>query len=163
MPKSVRVCLSCQKVRRKCVPTQTESCERCLRMNKPCEYNDPAPVVLRWKACVRCHNSHVKCNPGTDGGPCERCLRLDASCFYVNGDMVEASLDSDSNASNKSPLSCLGFPLQLYMNAMDTPLVEYELSRMDMEDPDLIPMLEDWMLVFNSLTKNGTVLPQASG
>ncbi|ORY51067.1 hypothetical protein BCR33DRAFT_502183 [Rhizoclosmatium globosum] len=83
MPKSVRVCLSCQKVRRKCVPTQTESCERCLRMNKPCEYNDPAPVVLRWKACVRCHNSHVKCNPGADGGPCERCLRLDASCSML--------------------------------------------------------------------------------
>ncbi|KAJ3059583.1 hypothetical protein HDU99_006279, partial [Rhizoclosmatium hyalinum] len=35
-------------------------------------------------------------------------------------------------------------------------------KNLDIEDQDLLPTIEDWKLVFNYLTKNGTVYPQAA-
>ncbi|KAJ3295596.1 hypothetical protein HDU79_008785, partial [Rhizoclosmatium sp. JEL0117] len=52
-----------------------------------------------------------------------------------------------------------GSTLKHYLTAMETPLDELIGPDTSLEDPDLMPTFEDWLLVFNYYSDDGTSFP----
>ncbi|KAI9324226.1 hypothetical protein BDR26DRAFT_287044 [Obelidium mucronatum] len=49
--------------------------------------------------------------------------------------------------------------LQCILNASETPLIDHEGTKWQIEDPDLMPTIDDWLVVYLFLTNNGTPIP----
>ncbi|KAJ3014454.1 UNVERIFIED_CONTAM: hypothetical protein HDU68_000278 [Siphonaria sp. JEL0065] len=76
---------------------------------------------------------------------------------------VPSSTAASTATSNTSPASQDHVPtlsaLDLIATVSDMPLVDHEGRAWDMEDPDLLPTIEDWALVYQEGTANGTIRP----
>ncbi|KAJ3074010.1 hypothetical protein HDU99_001809, partial [Rhizoclosmatium hyalinum] len=107
---------------------------------------------------------HKKCVPIPEAISCERCndLGVEDECKY--DPLISSSLISvaDLDLPQTVPLFTSQVLDQLY-TSFELPLSVYESKEWELEDPDLIPTLDDWLLVFNWFTRNGTRFPQAAG
>ncbi|KAI9352601.1 hypothetical protein BDR26DRAFT_196118 [Obelidium mucronatum] len=60
--------------------------------------------------------------------------------------------------ANQTPLTTATV-LDHCLNLLATPLIDQEMRRWTLEDPDLMPSIEDWLLVWRVSTQHGTVRP----
>ncbi|ORY45157.1 hypothetical protein BCR33DRAFT_737541 [Rhizoclosmatium globosum] len=49
------------------------------------------------------------------------------------------------------------------MDAIETPMIQYDFGNAEMEDIDLVPTYDDWLLVYNYFTNYGALFPRATG
>ncbi|ORY39180.1 hypothetical protein BCR33DRAFT_720415 [Rhizoclosmatium globosum] len=69
-----------------------------------------------------------------------------------NNNWSDHSDESQTPGSQWTPDS-----LQLQMYTMEMSLIEQEASNWDIQDPDLMPTINDWYLCYRYLTKGGTI------
>ncbi|ORY40221.1 hypothetical protein BCR33DRAFT_740480 [Rhizoclosmatium globosum] len=175
MAPRTKACTECQRVRKKCVIIEPgrRHCERCflLGLSELCRFEVKAKAVdesvLALHPCARCSRNRWKCSvlPGNSvcrlcqigGFESECCLKPPPSLYRYTSSESPASTVSDSGASVTSTLNHI-------MNAFDKPLQD-QADMMDwaMEDPDLMPTTDDFMLAWSFCTANGTQLPMWFG
>ncbi|KAJ3066714.1 hypothetical protein HDU99_003753, partial [Rhizoclosmatium hyalinum] len=129
-------------------------------------------------SCTRCRTHRKKCipniGPGGVLGPCERCvsIQVEDECFYGSNTAVHLlpskSVIDQVQMSNVSvgqvrPVhqgyNSIGPVLEQYLNSFNAPLSSLEESNWELEDPDLLPTFDDWLIVFKRFTNNGIASP----
>ncbi|KAJ3075124.1 hypothetical protein HDU99_001599, partial [Rhizoclosmatium hyalinum] len=144
-----------------------KNCEECRRSFKACS-KDP-------DGCVSCKQKGIQCvylNPPPPKTTKQEFIMRDASAMPVPQCWVSAPtatplslspfsqysdanlMELDTNAWNSH-----GSTLKHYLTAMEAPLDELIGPDTSLEDPDLMPTFEDWLLVFNYYSDDGTSFP----
>lgn len=72
----LRACEACRKAKAKC-STHQRPCERCVRLELPCDHADGSTALKR--ACDCCVKAKVACDLSA-GQPCARCRRMGKEC-----------------------------------------------------------------------------------
>ncbi|ORY31489.1 hypothetical protein BCR33DRAFT_856866 [Rhizoclosmatium globosum] len=156
MPPSLHRCKRCLQGHRKCVPGPDNSaCERCVRLGKEgeCVYELDKPLVSPTT------DDASTGSVGTSTAFPTISLALDRFMNAAESSLMD--LDTDE-WRDQAPTTLFGTQcfnstaLQQYMKAFETPMFDHGDKSMDLEDPDLMCTFDDWMLVFNWLSRNGT-------
>ncbi|KAJ3019872.1 UNVERIFIED_CONTAM: hypothetical protein HDU68_010468 [Siphonaria sp. JEL0065] len=111
---------------------------------------------MRPIPCIRCRQSRRKCSLQTPS--CERCLRLGVGteCTYPWTAVIPAVSTSSSpteTPQRSSPKQPQGpTPLDQYMKALESNMVDQESGDWAVEDPDLMPTTQDWFLLHRFFT-----------
>ncbi|KAI9339982.1 hypothetical protein BDR26DRAFT_861919 [Obelidium mucronatum] len=130
---------------------------------------------MRPLPCIRCRYYRRKCS--LDRPECDRCARLGFECEYpkrlVKGKYVTVSPSPAASTLSVSSSSTLEVPeeetpsiqsqvpsvLGFLINTSEQSLEELEDCKWEIEDPDLMPTLEDFAIVYNFNTKGGSITP----
>ncbi|ORY44871.1 hypothetical protein BCR33DRAFT_850364 [Rhizoclosmatium globosum] len=143
----------------------------------------PTPAAVRRFACLRCRKQKKKCVvPDSTSAACDRCLRLKLDCRFkdesppsssssssskdkppkltpAREDSIAAISNGNSSATPPASLNISHSSLDLYLFAAESSLLDLETCENAVEDPDLMPTVADWALVYDDMTKKGTAPP----
>ncbi|KAI9333132.1 hypothetical protein BDR26DRAFT_868639 [Obelidium mucronatum] len=147
------------------------ACERCFKFKKRCV---PAPY-----GCDRCARSGSLCSlePASGGLAATHpavnspSALLDRFMTVSGTSMIDLEEEEGWNQDSEPSLDNLQtIPapvektsqnpvLQCILNVSETPLIDHEGTAWQLEDPDLMPTIDDWLVVYHFLTDNGTPIP----
>ncbi|ORY47675.1 hypothetical protein BCR33DRAFT_76324 [Rhizoclosmatium globosum] len=148
------------------------NCDECRRHNKACS-KDP-------DGCVSCKRKGIKCVYINQ--PPQKAAEVSGTIEDANdlelglGDVLSPVSVPSTSSATLSPFSFTNdlmhmnsavwnnqvqsnyYPinpvLQRYVTAFETPLEDFEDPAMQLEDPDLMPTVDDWLLVYNHYTNS---------
>ncbi|ORY53415.1 hypothetical protein BCR33DRAFT_844752 [Rhizoclosmatium globosum] len=165
-------CTRCRSLKRKCsFASGSIICDYCLKRETECIVPTPSNPI---KSCRRCYKHRKRCEPGDTA--CKRCtdLGVEDECVYFDQDPSDNDplIMSPNTLAILDDLVSFDFPfitpprvssvLEKYMVALDDPMmfeVDTGKEGWELEDPDMLPTQEDWLLLYNHYTKNGEKEP----
>ncbi|ORY53450.1 hypothetical protein BCR33DRAFT_732348 [Rhizoclosmatium globosum] len=144
-----RVCTPCFISHRLCVlGADGSACERCLKLGR----EDQCRYVLQLPQ----DQANINPEPVIRNTPASSYSDNTFEGFTWSDQQSWGSIGSNLASPN---LSTHTWAMHLFLQAMEQSVQEHAKEPFDIEDPDLMPTLDDWLICSNYLTRNGTSPP----
>ncbi|KAI9333146.1 hypothetical protein BDR26DRAFT_868655 [Obelidium mucronatum] len=148
-------CNRCFKFKKRCVPTPY-GCDRCARSGSPCSLESASGGLAATHPAMNSPSALLDRFMKVSGTSMidleeEEGWNQDSEPSLDRPQTVPFTATVDQTSENTV--------LQCILNASEAPLIEPEGAEWQIEDPDLMPTIDDWLVVYLFLTNNGTPIP----